>query len=227
MELYIFQKGLPEEITNKGIVVMNGQILAWPYEETKEILAWLDQNQYVPRYIFTHLTRFQHPIPSSRYIGDRMKTIEENVKENLVKFSNFIDDNNIKLGGNVLYVIYFQSLSNMDSVQKEFLNRSVIQGGEYLLRPYDAIDFVERCKELTLRILALEAFILYDNGGIQPDMGADMYYDDNYYSEIGAETYLAEYHINKNTDIGRWEEAKQFLKEKISSKYYYQVDYDP
>jgi hypothetical protein len=201
------------------------KVLAWPYNESKTILKWIGQNQYIPLYVFPYSPGNGYFLGNSFYIGDRTKSLEENIAYNLIKFGDFVDETNLKSGGKKLYVLYFKSLLDMGLIEKEFLNRAVNHGGEYLLLPEDAIIFVERCKELKLKILALEAFHLYSDGRIQPDMGADMYYDDTYFSEIDDEIYFVKYHIKKNADIGHWEEAKQFIKEKINSNYYFEVYY--
>jgi hypothetical protein len=162
---------------------------------------------------------------NSFYVGDRTKSIQENIKDNLLKFENFINVANLELGENAFYALMFESLSHMDLPEKAFLNMAVIHGGEYLLKSEDAIGFIEKCKELGFVILALEAFLLYDDGRIQPDGGSGVYYDNDYYLKIDDETYYAKYHIHHNVDVGHWAAAKQFLTENKDSKYYYEINY--
>lgn len=225
---YIFQRDLPEYLLNKGFNINKKDdisLFAWHYKEAKQVLTWLSQNQYIPRYISPRLPAGHKLYGSSFYIGDRTKSIQENIKDNLLKFENFINVANLELGENIFYVLMFESLSHMSLLNQTFLNMAVIHGGEYLLKSEGTIGFIEKCKELGFTILALEAFLLYDDGRIQPDGGSGMYYDNDYYLKVDDETYYAKYHIQHNADVGHWAAVKQFLTEKKDSKYYYEVHY--
>lgn len=55
-------------------------------------------------------------------------------------------------------------------LREKFSAKSVTAGPMVLLRPEDALDYVEQAQEASLEVIGLEGFRLLAEGGIQPDM---------------------------------------------------------
>lgn len=48
----------------------------------------------------------------------------------------------------------------MARVQDEFQSVGVVRGSVFMLRPSDAMDMIQRCKELGVEVLGVDGFIL-------------------------------------------------------------------
>lgn len=55
----------------------------------------------------------------------------------------------------------------MDKIYKEFRSSAIVMKGILLLNAETAILVIQRCKELNLKILGIDTFIV-DNKGAQP-----------------------------------------------------------
>ncbi|TFB12984.1 hypothetical protein E3U55_16815 [Filobacillus milosensis] len=92
----------------------------------------------------------------------------------------------------------------MDLIEKEFSNRAIVREGIYLFQLSDAIDVVNKCKELKLNILGVDSFEIIGNS-IMP-------------KEI--------FHCSINANDGNWSEAIRFIQEPFNQELVFEIVYD-
>lgn len=68
----------------------------------------------------------------------------------------------------------------MDFFEKEFSNKAIIWGNNFLFQKTDAVDVIKKCKELNIKILGVESFEIFENKRT-PDLDGilDCSYDGN------------------------------------------------
>lgn len=67
----------------------------------------------------------------------------------------------------------------MDLIENEFAQKAIIRGGTFLFRKSDAIDLINKCKELNMNILGIESFEIINNS-IKPKEILDCSVDESY-----------------------------------------------
>ncbi len=91
----------------------------------------------------------------------------------------------------------------MDLIEKEFRNRAIIREGTYLFKASDAIDVVNKCKELQLSILGVDSFEI-----------------------IGKSILPKEIYNCSNVNKGNWINAIRFIQEPFNQGLVFEVVYD-
>jgi hypothetical protein len=231
---------LPSEFIERAITVKNDpRRHAWHYSDAKQILKWIETNGYMPIRInvfqsefdiikpvlvnIKHLDPFWDEVDISKnelswsYEKDRIKEHKQNVVENLLNALQFLDLNNEKYGPNVLFEIFFETGIYLDSVEKEFFEKSIQGYEEVMFEARDAINIVKRYRELGKTILAIEAYRLFDDYTYQPF--DEIYYDYISYENFDPNEYFERYHVVKNSDQGHWLEAEQWLKGRMATEW--------
>jgi hypothetical protein len=226
-EEYIFQTGFPASFKKKGVVLYKTPptTYAWKFEDVKQLFEWLTSEDYIVRSIDVFemenkIPKFQHQ--SWIYIGDRTQSFEDSKKSNREQSFAFIEEVYAK-NSNALFEVFFESPKSWDLIRIEFFNRAIISGGEWAYMPKDSPDIIDRCRQLGTKITGFDAFIIRP-GFIQPqDM---MSYYPETYDKIDPAEYLMTYHIKKNTDVGHWEEAKQWIRDRADNGWVFEIDYE-
>jgi hypothetical protein len=85
--------------------------------------------------------------------------VRENATGEIIQVSNRHDLNWIP-DPSIVNPFYAMTRSELEA---EFANRAIVRGGLYLLRPLDAVDFVDRCREESTEILGLDGFRITEN----------------------------------------------------------------
>jgi hypothetical protein len=111
----------------------------------------------------------------------------------------------------------------MDKILEEFENKGVRQGPDYyIFHGNEAIAVIERCRELNRKIYGIDVFRTEEGNEIVDYID----YTNIGYRDFDPARYFDEFHIEKDKDVGHWEEAKQFIKDRINSGYYFEVVYE-
>ena len=92
----------------------------------------------------------------------------------------------------------------MDLIEKEFSGRAIIRGGIYLFQQSDAIDVVNKCKELQLNILGVDSYEIIGNSILPKE--------------------ILDCSINANE--GNWSEAIRFIQEPFNQGLVFEIVYD-
>ncbi len=95
----------------------------------------------------------------------------------------------------------------MITVEEEFRHKGVIRGGELMLRPLDAIDFVRRCRDRDIEVLGVDGFHLTPTT-IQPDLNQSI--------DLSR---LEDW----RSDVTSWDRAEAFLAQRVASDLFYKV----
>lgn len=114
----------------------------------------------------------------------------------------------------------------LDNIEKQFKDTSIIHHNIFLFRPYDALAVIEKCRSLNKKIYGIDAFNLFENGKIQPVMEQSIDYTSKGYEYFDEFKYYSNYHIRKNCDVGHWDEAEQFIKDRINDKWVFEIVYE-
>jgi hypothetical protein len=224
---YILQTGFSESLRKKAVVIdKKPRILyAWKCEDVKQLFDWLTIEDYIVLFvgvleILNKTPDFLHE--SWIYIGDRTCDFDDSKKSNRLQSLAFIEKMNLKKP-NALFEVFFESTKSWDPIRIEFFNREINSGGELAYTPQDTLDVIDRCRQLGKKILGFEAFIIR-NDFIQPQ-DYFSYYPDTY-DKYDPTEYFKQYHIKKNTDIGHWEEAKQYVRDRADNGWVFEIDYE-
>jgi hypothetical protein len=245
MREYPFQREIPEEFKKKAIIrVEEPTIYVWQYKEAKKILQWASDKNYIiiSIYVYKNISGSTKPTATSfdsrdpgktrqdikfvgvtwNYRGDRTRNKSENKVDNSIKASQFVENIHREMDADLWYEILFQSDESWDEIEIEFFDKAIVHGGEKTYQVDDAIAIVEKCRELHKRITGIEAFKITYNS-IQPiDY---MSYSGVGYEKINTELYYAKHHIRKNSDEGHWQEAEQWLKNRASEGWTFEIGY--
>jgi hypothetical protein len=92
----------------------------------------------------------------------------------------------------------------MTHIEDEFSPKGIYRGGILFLRPHDAIDMVNRCRQLGTRVLGIDGFVLSENA-TQPDLANSADY-----------SYINEITLS-------WDQAEEFLKQRLDSGMFFEV----
>ncbi len=93
----------------------------------------------------------------------------------------------------------------MNEVEKEFVSKGRQIGNVFLLQAVNAIEFIDKCKNLNINIAGIEGFKLFNEIQIQP-----------------FQEHSVDYESDKNTH----ERAKDFLKKRIDLNLWFEVVID-
>jgi hypothetical protein len=209
MKEYIFQKGLPESLTKKGIVINDSSMIyAWRFDDTTQLFEWLTKGDYVVLFVgvFEVTNGIPHFLDESWiHIGDRSKDLGQSKRVNRMAASAFIERMHMN-GDRLLFEVLFESTKQWDEIRQEFFNREINRGGELAYFPQDSLDVIERCCQLGKRILGLEAFIINESF-IQP------------------QDYVAYAPRSEGgtANGGRWQEATQFVLERADRGWVFEI----
>jgi hypothetical protein len=109
-----------------------------------------------------------------------------------------------------------------DQIMKEFGKKALKNWGENLFYEQDAILLIQKCRELNIKILGVETFIL------NPPYTQPMDYFDytGDYDDFEPKEYEKKYHIKKYTDSGRWADAIQFVKDHAGQGWLFEIEYE-
>ena len=101
-------------------------------------------------------------------------------------------------------------MTRRDNLQNGFAERRLQRFGLQLYRAIDAIDFVRRCRHLRLRILGIDAFLVFPNG-VQPVMEHSI-------------DFSSEGNIDLLNDS--WSAAERFLSERDGTSLFFEIVVD-
>ncbi len=113
----------------------------------------------------------------------------------------------------------------MENIEKEFKNRGIRQGKKpyyYVFSAENALALIEKCHEINRIIYGIDVFRTKEANEIVDYID----YSAKYYELFNPIEYLRKFHIEKNKDSGHWEEAKQFIKDRMNSGYYFEIVYE-
>ena len=110
----------------------------------------------------------------------------------------------------------------MDNILEEFKSRGFRLGPDYyLFRADDATAKIKRCRELNKKIHGIDVFKNEEGNEIVDYID----YTTIGYREWEPSKYYEKFHIEKDKDIGHWEEAKKFLEDRMHSEYVFELVY--
>lgn len=97
----------------------------------------------------------------------------------------------------------------MDNIEKEFLSSAIVKGGLFLYNAQTAFLIIQRCKELKMKILGVDTFIVHNNK-TQPISEHSIDYSS----------------INKKINV--WDSAKDFVlgKKNLNEKHLFEIIYE-
>jgi hypothetical protein len=227
LEDYIFQTGFPKFLRKKAVVINKKppRTYAWKLEDTKQLFEWITVEDQVVLFVGVYektkktLNFLQE---SWIHIGERTMDFEQSKKYNRSQAYAFIEKSSTA-NDNLLFQVYFESTINWNTIRIEFFNREINEGGELAYAPEDSLDVIERCRQFGKKILWLEAFII-NNDYIQPQDYISYYPDE--YDELEPDEYYKRYHIQKNSDTGHWEEAKQYIRDRAVYGWVFEINYE-
>jgi hypothetical protein len=223
---YIFQTGFPKILRKKAVVIDKKPrvLYAWKFEEATQLFEWLTAEDYIVHLVgvFEIIKKTPRFLHEWIYVGDRTRDFDNSKKSNRSLAFEFMEKAH-STNASLLFQVFFESTKNWDIVRIEFFNRAIISGGEIAYAPEDSLDLIDRCRQLGKKILGFEAFIIR-NDFIQPQDWISYYPDE--YEPIDPEVYLKTYHIKKNTDIGHWEEAKQYVRDRADNGWVFEIAYE-
>jgi hypothetical protein len=221
---YYFQSGLPEHLKQNAIAPNVGEVnYAWPFSYVKEVLDWIEKNNQIllSIYVFTKMNEeLKFADYSWHYKGDRTKNRQENLINNLLSAKMFISA--LEQQGNFYYKVLFRNETKLDVLDKEFLDKATIHGGDITYSEDDALEIVDRCKEKGLKISNIDAFLIKDQF-IQPT--EYMPYNDSSYFDYPPNLYQERYRTKKNADKGHWQEAKQWIRDRANQGWTFEISY--
>jgi hypothetical protein len=93
----------------------------------------------------------------------------------------------------------------LDLIEREFRSRAIIRGGIYLFQQSDAIDVVNKCKELHLKILGVDSYKIIGNSILPKE--------------------ILDCSINAK-ETGNWLEAITFIQERFNKGLVFEIVYD-
>lgn len=111
----------------------------------------------------------------------------------------------------------------MDTIIEEFKDKAIMHGEIYTFKSSDAIAIIQRCRKLGHKVYGIDAFEIKEPY-IQPMDYSD--YTGDAYKNYDPEKYYQKYHAKKNFDLGHWEEAIQFIKDRSNEGWYFEVVYE-
>jgi hypothetical protein len=111
----------------------------------------------------------------------------------------------------------------MDDIEKEFSSVTSVKKGVVRYTAENAFAIVEKCKMLKKKILGIEELKINDKITEVQDY---IDYSAKYYTQFSDIDYLKKYHIKKNSDLGHWAEATQFIKDRAHHGNYFEITYD-
>jgi hypothetical protein len=123
----------------------------------------------------------------------------------------------------LVFEVFFENVQDLDEIGIEFFNRAIISGGELAYCAEDSLDVIERCRQLGKKIIGIDAFILTRNV-TQPQDYAD--YSEYMHYLFDPSQRTRRDIVVKPDDLGHWEEAKQFVKERASKGWVFEIDYE-
>ncbi len=98
---------------------------------------------------------------------------------------------------------------NQIDIEKQFHNKGILRGGILLLKAPDALEFVMRCRDNSIKILGIDAFIIA-NDKTQPLLE----------HSIDFSAFLG------GSKISVFNEASEFLNERMNSDLYFEIVVD-
>jgi hypothetical protein len=227
MEDYYFQKGLPKSLKEKAIIEDKSTSVtyAWKYDDVKLLFEWLIREDHIVCSVFVMEminSTLKYTKESWIYLGDRVGSFEESKNKNHFQSSEFVDNVNKKYNRDLFYRVDFESAKDWDKIRIEFFNGEINRGGELAYTAEDSLDVIDRCRQLGKKIVGIDAFIITKDF-IQPQDYAD-------YSEFMYKLSDMSHPIRTNivvnpNDLGHWEEAKQFVKDRALKGWVFEIDY--
>jgi hypothetical protein len=222
-----FQQGLPENLKNKATILKQDPItFAWKFEDISSLFEWLtfEDNIIDSIYVFELKNSVPAYIKESwLYIGDRSRNFNNSKEYSRLQSMAFIEKMHLKNAGDLLYDVLFESANDWDEIRIEFFNRAIIAGGVLAYTPDHSLGVIEKCRELGKKIVAIEALII-NNQYTQPQ--DDYILSGRMYDEFDPSEYLKIYHVKKNSDIGHWEEAIQYIKDNYQNGWVFEIRYE-
>lgn len=95
----------------------------------------------------------------------------------------------------------------MDEIEQQFIGKGIVRGGVLFLNPTHAVELIDLCEKLNKRILGIDTFILTETE-TRPVM-----------------EHTADYSMNGDNLSGYWNEAREFVSERSSSGFVFEVVY--
>ncbi|MFZ7133300.1 MAG: hypothetical protein ACOWWR_13190 [Eubacteriales bacterium] len=110
----------------------------------------------------------------------------------------------------------------MDKFEKNNHNEFVIRGKTKYYTAEGALEIISKCEKLNKKISGIEVLLITDKI-IQSKDYID--YTAIYYKQYDPLEYQKKYHVKKNSTEGHWEEAIQFIKDRMNSGYFFEIGY--
>lgn len=101
-------------------------------------------------------------------------------------------------------------MTNAYDIDREFSDRVLLRGGVRLFRPADAIDLIERCRQVGVRVLGIDAFLDRPDG-IQPSMEHSIDFSSEHHAELLKDS---------------WQHAERFVREREATPFLFEVVMD-
>ena len=98
----------------------------------------------------------------------------------------------------------------MDEIVSELKDKGILIGHTYVFRPPEAISLINKCRQMNRNILGIDVFKISEKGNQIVD-----YID---YSS-------GEFKTNNVQDIGFWDEAEQYIMNRINTDYLFEIVY--
>jgi hypothetical protein len=92
----------------------------------------------------------------------------------------------------------------LDLIEKEFSSKAIIRGSIYLFQQSDAINVVNKCKELHLNILGVDSFKIINNSILPKEI----------------------FDCSPNAKEGNWSAAIAFIKAPFNQGLVFEIVYD-
>lgn len=108
----------------------------------------------------------------------------------------------------------------MKELDKEFVDKGILQGRTYVFRGEDALAIIEKCRQMKKMIYGIDAFRITDQITQIVDYTD---YTNRAYQSFNDSQYYAKYHVKKNADSGHWEEAIHFVKDRMNAGYFFEI----
>lgn len=114
-------------------------------------------------------------------------------------------------------------MGDAQGIDSELLSKALIRGGVVMYQTTDALLLVRKLKDANLEIFGIDAFAVIPES-IQVADYID--YTSTYYREYDPDQYYSKFHVYKDADRGHWREAERFIKDRISTGYYFEITHD-
>jgi hypothetical protein len=99
-------------------------------------------------------------------------------------------------------------MKQLNAIEKEFRSRARMPGSVLMLRPADAIEMVQKCRQSKVPVVGIDGFVLHQPQGTEPTIDT---------------IDLSDASLDAESKNNCWDLAESFLKNRLQKDLWFEV----